>query len=87
MALHVQDAGEQIVQIVPIAIRYSDPIPHWRSHIRVKIGQPLSSAPYRDQPLKQASRILTQDLQATLDALNASLYRELHPTRHPLGKL
>ncbi|MEM8604422.1 MAG: lysophospholipid acyltransferase family protein [Cyanobacteria bacterium P01_H01_bin.121] len=73
MALHVQKTEQKAVQIVPIAIRYSDPVPHWRSQIQVKIGQPLSTANYAEQPPKAASRDLTTALHDRLSDLSQHL--------------
>lgn len=58
------------VQIVPLGIQYSDPVPHWGSRVAVQIGPPLSLANYDLKRSKQAATKLTLDLQTALNQLS-----------------
>lgn len=59
------------VQIVPISIRYSPPVPRWRSQAAIAIGRPLSTADYCQTPLKDCARQLRDDLQTALQDLHS----------------
>ncbi|WP_202803697.1 lysophospholipid acyltransferase family protein [Spirulina subsalsa] len=59
----------QGVQVIPIDIAYSDLSAQWGCQVKVKIGQPLNTLDYQNYSPKQASRELTADLQAALEAL------------------
>lgn len=58
------------LKIVPVSIRYSSPIPHWRCDVEVKIGTPLTVADYGTKSAKKSALKLTHDLEAAM--------RELH---------
>lgn len=64
------------VQIVPIDLHYSDPIPHRGTAVRVTIGQPLAAADYSSDSVKAGSKQLTQDLTAALQSLGSRVGRE-----------
>lgn len=57
------------LQIVPIAIYYSQPIPRWQCDVTVQLGSPLKVAQYCLGPAKQEAQQLTTDLEASLKAL------------------
>lgn len=57
------------VKIVPIAIQYSQPIPHWGCDVSICIGAPLEVIRYTTEPVKQAARRLTADLEVALKNL------------------
>lgn len=62
------------VQIVPISIRYSPPVPRWRSQAAIAIGQPLSTADYcqnPQKPLKDCAQQLRDNLQKALQDLHS----------------
>lgn len=63
------------VQIVPIDLHYSDPIPHRGTAVHVTIGQPLSAADYSTDSLKAGSKRLTQDLATALQSLGSTVCR------------
>uniref|UniRef100_B8HU27 Phospholipid/glycerol acyltransferase n=1 Tax=Cyanothece sp. (strain PCC 7425 / ATCC 29141) TaxID=395961 RepID=B8HU27_CYAP4 len=58
------------VQIVPLGIQYSVPVPDWGSSVAVRIGPPLSLANYDLKRSKQAATKLTLDLQTALNQLS-----------------
>jgi 1-acyl-sn-glycerol-3-phosphate acyltransferase len=58
------------LKIVPVSIRYSSPIPHWRCDVEVKIGTPLTVADYCTKSPKKSAQKLTSDLENAM--------RELH---------
>ncbi len=61
------------LQIVPIGLHYSQPIPCWRTSVTVNIGKPLRVADYPTEhnphALKAAAKTLTADLQTALQGL------------------
>jgi 1-acyl-sn-glycerol-3-phosphate acyltransferase len=59
-------------QIIPMSIRYSPPVPSWRSRADIKIGPPLAVADYGPQPTKGHIQRLRDDLQAALQDLHGS---------------
>ncbi len=69
IALH---AGAE-VQVVPLLIHYSDPVPTWDTQVQIAIGAPLSVRDYQRGPLKAAAARLTQDLQARMQAIYGPL--------------
>jgi 1-acyl-sn-glycerol-3-phosphate acyltransferase len=73
MALQAGEIGEA-VKIVPIGIRYNDPDVGWRSSVRIKVGQPLTTANFAGVKIKDASRQMTVDLEASLNELRSALY-------------
>ena len=60
------DKSERRVKILPVGIRYSDPIPTWRTKVTVDIGSPLTAADYLKSSLRQNSQKLTLALQESL---------------------
>ncbi len=52
--------------ILPISIRYSHPIPHWRCDATVTIGKPLKVANYCTQSTKKSAEQLTQELEMAI---------------------
>lgn len=59
------------VKIVPISIRYSQPVPRWRSQVKIQIGSPLLAADYSQMSPKRGARQLTSDLETALKELEA----------------
>lgn len=57
------------IKIVPIAVEYSQPVPCWRCDVRVCIGTPLEVIHYTAEPVKQAAKRLTADLEMALKRL------------------
>jgi len=61
------------LQIVPIGLTYSHPVPRWRSRVMVNIGQPLGVADYvhtsNPYALKEAAKQLTAHLHSVLQSL------------------
>jgi 1-acyl-sn-glycerol-3-phosphate acyltransferase len=57
------------IQIVPISIHYSEPIPHWGCDVEIRIGSPLQVADYCKKPVKQCAQHLKDDLKASLEDL------------------
>lgn len=57
------------VKVVPIAVQYSQPIPGWGCDVSVRIGAPLEVIHYTTEPVKQAAKRLTADLEAALKHL------------------
>lgn len=73
MAFQAAESGEA-VQVVPIGIRYSDPQVGWRSSVSIKVGKPLTTAAFTGVKVKEASRQMTVDLEASLNELRSALY-------------
>lgn len=60
------DKPELNLKIVPIAIYYDQPIPHWGCEVNIQIGSPITVRNYCTGPTKQAAQQLTADLEAAL---------------------
>ena len=60
------------IKIVPISIKYSQPIPHQGCDVDISIGSPLQVADYRQGTIKRSANLLTADLEAHLQRLYAS---------------
>ena len=60
------DKYERRVKILPIGIRYSDPVPKWGTEVTVDIGSPLTVADYLSSSLRQSSQKLTLALEESL---------------------
>lgn len=56
--------------IVPISIRYSEPVPHWRCDATLTIGTPLKVANYCTRSTKKSAGYLTRDLEMTMRNLD-----------------
>ena len=56
--------------IVPISIRYSEPVPHWRCDATLTIGTPLKVANYCTRSTKKSAAYLTRDLEMTMRNLD-----------------
>lgn len=56
--------------IVPITIRYSNPIPHWRCDVTVTIGTPIKVTKYCTNSGKKNAQLLTHDLEIAMRNLN-----------------
>jgi 1-acyl-sn-glycerol-3-phosphate acyltransferase len=56
--------------IVPISIRYSNPIPHWRCDVTVTIGTPIKVVNYCTKSVKRSTQQLTHELEAALKEVN-----------------
>ncbi|MGA9378253.1 MAG: 1-acyl-sn-glycerol-3-phosphate acyltransferase [Phormidium sp.] len=57
------------IKVVPIAIKYSQEVPHRGCKIDINIGSPLKVADYRGDNVKRSAQRLTEDLQASLKRL------------------
>jgi 1-acyl-sn-glycerol-3-phosphate acyltransferase len=70
LALQAETSQSRLgVQVVPISIHYSQPIPHWRCSVEVRIGAPLQVSDYKAKVLKQGAQCLTADLEKALREL------------------
>ncbi|NEQ20714.1 MAG: 1-acyl-sn-glycerol-3-phosphate acyltransferase, partial [Microcoleus sp. SIO2G3] len=56
--------------IVPISIRYSQLVPHWRCEASVRIGAPLKVADYCTKSAKKSALLLTNDLETAMRNLD-----------------
>jgi 1-acyl-sn-glycerol-3-phosphate acyltransferase len=54
------------LKIVPISIRYSEPVPHWGCDAEAIIGSPLNVANYCSKSAKKSAQRLTNDLETAL---------------------
>ncbi len=73
------------VKIVPIAISYSQPVPHWGCDVNIRIGSPLKVADYSTgSSVKQNAKQLTAALEKELKQLYPSGIAEFESNR---GKL
>jgi 1-acyl-sn-glycerol-3-phosphate acyltransferase len=79
IALEVESSNPGLgVKIVPISIRYSQPVPHWRCDVKVRIGTPLNVADYCSASpkntakltVRQSSQKLTAELETALKRLD-----------------
>lgn len=61
--------GRDLV-IVPISIRYSAPVPHWRCDATVTIGTPLKVKKYCTKAAKKSAEQLTHDLEMAMRTLD-----------------
>lgn len=73
------------IQLVPMTIHYSQPVPQWRCQVDIQIGPPLNISDYSSGSIKQTAQKLTQDLQAALEALTTDEVKpqvatSVHPT-------
>lgn len=59
------------VKIVPISIRYSQPLVPWRSEVEVHIGKPIQVVDYCTDAPKQSAKALTNTLQTAMEELTA----------------
>src|ERR671933_608666 len=67
IALQVESSQPGIgLKIVPISIRYSEPVPHWGCDVEVTIGSPLNVANYSTKSAKKSAQQLTKDLETAL---------------------
>ena len=57
------------IRVVPIAIKYSQEVPHHGCDVAINIGSPLKVADYRCDNVKRSAQHLTEDLQASLKKL------------------
>lgn len=72
IALQVEASKRDMgLVIVPISIRYSDPIPHWRCDATLTIGTPIKVADYSSKSAKKSAEQLTYDLETALRNLDA----------------
>lgn len=68
----IQAAADRLqpdIQLVPMIIRYGQPIPRWGCQVEIKIGSPLNVTNYCQGSIKQAAQELTRDLQTALETL------------------
>jgi 1-acyl-sn-glycerol-3-phosphate acyltransferase len=63
------DKSERRVKILPVGIRYSQPVPKWGAEVTVDIGTPLTVADYLSNSLRQSSQKLTLALEASLQKI------------------
>lgn len=60
------------IKVLPISIKYSQPVPHRGCDIAIRIGSPLQVADYRSEGVKKGAQRLTDDLEAALKSLYES---------------
>ncbi len=60
------DKSERKVKILPVGIRYSEPVPKWGTEVTVDIGLPLTVADYLGESLRKSSKKLTSALEESL---------------------
>lgn len=60
------------VKILPITIRYSEPIPHRGCNVTIRIGSPIQVADYLTKSVKRSAGVLTTDLENALKAIAES---------------
>lgn len=83
IALQVESSQPGIdLKIVPINIRYSEPVPHWRCDAEVRIGSPLNVANYCTKSAKKSAQQLTDDLETAMKELNGE---KVSTDRLPVG--
>ncbi len=71
IALQVESSQPDInLKIVPISIRYSQLVPHWRCDAAVTIGSPLNVADYCTKSAKKSAQQLTHDLERAMRDLD-----------------
>ena len=58
------------LKIVPINIRYSEPVPHWGCDATVTIGSPIDVGSYCSKSAKKSAQHLTHDLEMAMRKLN-----------------
>lgn len=63
---------QQVVNILPISVRYSEPYPSWGSRVKVNIGSPLIVEAPAGESLRCTSQKLTRSLQTSLHELHQS---------------
>jgi 1-acyl-sn-glycerol-3-phosphate acyltransferase len=61
------------VQVVPIALEYSDAYPEWGCDVKICIGKPLKMSDYVQGNAKQDAKQVTADLEAALRVLSGEL--------------
>ncbi len=66
------DKSERKVKILPVGIRYSEPIPQWGTEVTVDIGSPLTVADYLGGSLRKSSQKLTLALKESLEQIYES---------------
>lgn len=69
LAVQVEAHAASGVKVVPISIRYSDPLVPWRCSAEVHIGAPLRVADYCTGCPKKDAKSLTVALQAAMEEL------------------
>ena len=71
IALEFQlEQSHKKVKILPITIKYSQPLPSWKTKIAVDIGAPLNASDYLENSLRKSSQKLTQALQTKLQEMS-----------------
>ncbi|EKQ68246.1 1-acyl-sn-glycerol-3-phosphate acyltransferase [Leptolyngbyaceae cyanobacterium JSC-12] len=70
LAVQAETHGNLGIQVVPMNIRYSNPLVPWRTNAQVHIGSPLRVADYCTGCSKKDAKSLTAALQAAMEALN-----------------
>lgn len=70
MALQAQAQCDETIHIIPISLSYSQPVPRRGCAVRMQIGEAIAVASYQDEPIKQSSRQLTQDLFTQLSQIH-----------------
>ena len=84
MALQVESIQPGIgVQIVPISIHYSQPVPHWRCDVKIDIGSTLQVAEYYSTSVKKSAKQLTADLEIALK----QVHEDSQGIPEPIGEL
>ena len=71
IALQVESSQPNVdLKIVPISIRYSQLVPHWRCDATVTIGSPLNVADYCTKSAKKSAQQLTNNMERAMRSLD-----------------
>lgn len=72
------------LKIVPISIRYSNPVPHWGCDASVNIGSPINVADYCTKSAKKGAQRLTKDLETAMRELDEeNTFADVQPLPAP----
>jgi len=78
LALQAESGQENLgIRIVPIALRYSDPLVPWRSQVQIQIGAPLRTEDYLGGSAKRNAQHLTTALEQSMQSLMAGMESRL----------
>ena len=66
----IQNYSQTEIKILPVSIKYSEPIPSRGSAVSVKIGVPLMVQYYQTNSFRENSFRLTADLQSYLQTIH-----------------
>ncbi|NEO71758.1 MAG: 1-acyl-sn-glycerol-3-phosphate acyltransferase [Moorea sp. SIO3H5] len=73
IALQVESSHPGIgLNIVPISLNYSQPIPKWGCDVTITVGSPISVGDYSTKSVKKGAAELTHDLHTSMSNLDKS---------------